>query len=151
MTNISETRSDSHTSTHSLPGQKGGIDSVSMTNHHSSIEHLTGIIMDTFPKTARGRAVSLLRYLVRFGRGVFEVDGSGTLHLYGRKMESGITDYLYSALLNDRFQHHRPEDFNRFLVALDQIHVPAYLLQKQSDKNSVSETKVRKKSKWIPY
>jgi hypothetical protein len=95
--------------------------------------------------------VSLLRYIINFGKGVFEVDGSGTLILHGRKMDSSITDYIYCALLNDRFQHPGPEDFNRFIIALNQINVPAHLLQKSDDKKFVSEKQVTKKSKWLPY
>jgi hypothetical protein len=131
--------------------QNGGSNSVSLTNHQSISERLTGIIKNAFPKHARRRAVSLLRYLINFGQGVFEIDGSGTLILHGRKMDSSITDYINCALLNDQFQHHGPKDFNRFIIALNQINVPAHLLQKSDDKKFVSEKQVTKKSKWLPY
>lgn len=150
VSDISQTKSIEN-STHSFLAQSGGAGFTSSSNHHSIMERVIELIKDDFPKHARRKAVSLLRYLVNFGKGVFKIDESGALYLYGRKMNSGITDYIYRALLSDKFSNHQPEDFDHFIRAMEQINVPEHLLQKKSGMNSMSDKKLTKKLKWLPY
>lgn len=123
--------------------------SVSEEGERSITKRLTGIITHSFPKHLRKEAISLLLFLLKYGKGVFHVQGWGSFLINGRKMDSSIIDYIFSSLANER-THHRPGDFNYFQIAMDQINVPAHLMSKTTSKRT--DLSVKSKSrKWLPY
>ena len=121
---------------------------VSKGGKQSVTERLTGIITHTFPKNSRERATSLLVFLLKYGKDVFQVHGSGRFRIHGREMDSSIVDYIYCSLLSEK-AHHQPRDFNYFQDAMDQISVPGHLSKKTNKNRDLSvKTKSRK---WLPY
>lgn len=115
----------------------------------SVLEDLNEMILRSLPKNIRKRAISLLAYLLKFGKEAFQIERSGTLRVYGKKMDSVIVDYLYSVLTNKGVQH-QPKDYNYFSVAMEQMNVPSRMLKK-SKISQAPKRNTESKRRWLSY
>jgi hypothetical protein len=126
-------------------------------NQQSVTDHFTRIITYTFPKFFRERAISLLLYIMNFGKNVFQVNTPAILRIHGRKMNSSLTDYIYSSIVSKGTKD-PPDDFEYFKTALNQINVPKHLMKPRKRPRSANDLKSgpteppkNKRSKWLSY